>query len=146
MKDIRLKIIGNQIRGLGNEPAGEDAMEFITEGRFMKRGDSLYLIYDESELSGVEGCTTSLKVSGGSVKMRRYGAEIGYDAPIEFEQGKRWDGYYDTPFGPVPMEVLTNEIHNTLEDEGTGSLWIDCSICLRGLSDSRSKLSFEIMQ
>jgi uncharacterized beta-barrel protein YwiB (DUF1934 family) len=146
MKDIRLKIIGNQIRGLGGESAGENAMEFITEGRFLKRGDSLYLIYDESELSGVVGCTTSLKVSGDNVKMRRYGAEIGYDTPIEFEQGKRWGGYYDTPFGPIQMEVLTNEVHNRLEEEGAGSLWIDCSISLRGFSDSRSKLSFEIMQ
>ena len=145
MKDITLKIVGDQIRGLSEKPEPGTTMEFITEGRFMKKGDSMYLIYDESELSGIEGCTTSLKISGERVKMRRYGANIGYETGIEFEQGKRWGGYYYTPFGPVQMEVLTNKITNKLEGDGTGSLWIDCSISLKGLADSRSKLSFEIM-
>jgi uncharacterized beta-barrel protein YwiB (DUF1934 family) len=120
-------------------------MEFITEGRFVKKGNSVYLIYDESELSGLEGCTTSLKVSGASVKMRRYGQAIGSEASIEFAPGKKWGGYYDTPLGPLSMEILTNEINNKLQDEGSGSLSIDCSISIKGFNDSRSKLNFEIM-
>ncbi|MDR1797683.1 MAG: DUF1934 domain-containing protein [Clostridiales Family XIII bacterium] len=145
MKDIILRIIGNQLVGLKSEADGE-SMEFITEGRFVRKGEALYLIYEESELSGIEGCTTSLKIADGKVRMRRYGEDIGFDTAIEFEKGKKWGGYYETPFGPVPMEVLTNEIENKLDPEaGTGSVGIDCSVSLKGLTESRNILRFEIM-
>lgn len=144
MKDIMLRIVGNQRHGVLDQDETE-TMELITEGRFVHKGDSLYLIYEESELSGVEGCTTSLKVTGGRVRMKRYGEEQGIRTAIEFEQGKKFSGYYDTPFGPIELEVLTNEITNELEPEGTGSLDIDCSVCLKGLMESRNLLRFEIM-
>jgi uncharacterized beta-barrel protein YwiB (DUF1934 family) len=146
MKDITLKIIGNQVHGLDGDTDSEETMEFITEGRFMSKGSSKYLIYDESELSGVEGCTTSLKITDEKVKMRRYGMDVGFEGAVEFEKGKRWDGFYDTPFGPIQIEVLTNKVEDRISSEGTGSLAIDCSISLKGVTDSRSKLSFEIMQ
>jgi len=143
MKNIILRIIGSQMHG--GDPS-EDGMEFITEGRFIRRGDAIYLVYEESELSGIEGCTTSLKITPDKVRMKRYGEEIGYENSIEFEKGKKWGGYYDTPFGPMPMEVLTNAIDNRLDPEGDGgSVDIDCSVCLKGLAEIRNILKFEIM-
>ena len=143
MKDIFLRIIGNQIHGLDEET--EDGMEFITEGRFGKRGDAMYLIYEESELSGAEGYTTSLKVTGEKVRMKRYGDEGGLQTAIEFEKGRKFTGWYETPFGTVAIEVLTNEIDNQLDPAGAGTLDIDCSVSLKGLTESRNLLRFEIM-
>ena len=74
MRDITLKIIGKQCYD-GKE---EDQMEFITDGQLYVRDDSVYMIYDESEVSGMTGCKTTLKVKGDSVKMRRIG-EIGFN-------------------------------------------------------------------
>ncbi|MDR3305441.1 MAG: DUF1934 domain-containing protein [Clostridiales Family XIII bacterium] len=145
MKDIILRIIGNQRTGFAASETEGEAMEFITEGRFTQKGDSLYLIYDETELSGIDGCTTSLKVTGERVRMRRYGEDVGFETAIEFEQGKRFSGYYETPFGPIAMEVLTNVVNNQLDPGGTGTLDIDCSISLKGLTESRNILKFEII-
>ena len=145
MKDIMLKISGNQIQGLKEEPVGGDGMEFITEGRFGRKGDSLYLIYEESELSGIDGYTTSLKVTGEKVRMKRYGEEGGVQTAIEFEKGGKFTGWYSTPFGVIEMEVLTNEIDNQLDPDGAGMLGIDCSVALKGLSESRNLMRFEIM-
>ena len=145
MKDIMLRIIGSQLYGLESKVAEEAGMEFITEGRFATKGDSLYLIYEESELSGVLGYTTSLKVTGGKVRMKRYGDEGGIQTAIEFEKGGKFTGFYETPFGTVEMEVLTNDVDNQLHPEGTGSLGIDCSVSLKGLTESRNLLRFEIM-
>ncbi|MCL1897004.1 MAG: DUF1934 domain-containing protein [Clostridiales bacterium] len=145
MKDIILRIIGNQLSGLESKAADEAAMEFITEGRFARKGDALYLIYEESELSGVEGYTTSLKVTGGKVRMKRYADEGGIQTAIEFEKGRKFTGWYETPFGTVEMEVLTNEIDNRLDPDGAGTLGIDCSVSLKGLTESRNLLKFEIM-
>ena len=145
MKDIILKIVGNQLKGLGSEEADAAGMEFFTEGRFARKGDALYLIYEESELSGIEGYTTSLKVTGGKVRMKRYAEEGGIQTAIEFEKGRKFTGWYETPFGTVEMEVLTNEVTNQLEPEGAGTLGIDCSVSLKGLTESRNLLKFEIM-
>ena len=60
MKDIMLKITGKQFSG----DISEDQMEFITEGKLYEKGDSTYLIYDESEFSGFPGCKTTLKRPG----------------------------------------------------------------------------------
>lgn len=142
MKDIMLKIIGRQI----TTDSEQDQLEFVTEGKYYVKGDSVYLVYPESEFSGMEGCTTSLQITGDNIKMNRYGESIGLDTEIEFQKGKRFKGYYDTPFGSVEMEVLTNDVVNKIEKmEGKGSLNIDYHISLRGLSEGRSILDIEII-
>jgi len=145
MKDIILRIIGSQIHGLESRTEDEDAVEFITEGRFTRRGDALYLIYEETEISGESGYTTSLKVTGEKVRMKRYSGEEGIQTAIEFEKGGRFSGWYETPFGIIEMEVLTNDVDNQLSPEGAGTLGIDCSVSLKGLTESRNLLRFEIM-
>lgn len=141
MKDIMLKIIGKQIY----EDFEEDQIEFITEGKLYQKGESLYLIYEESEFSGMPGCRTSLKLTGNKVRMKRLGADAIGDTAIEFEKGKRYTGLYDTPFGAVEMEVLTNNVERNLDSEGKGTIDIDYHISLKGLAESRSKLNIEVM-
>jgi uncharacterized beta-barrel protein YwiB (DUF1934 family) len=146
MKDILLKIVGNQVDWSGERKADEDGVELVTEGRFYTKGDSLYLVYDESEFSGMENCTTSVKITGGRIKMNRYGEDVGIETALEFEKGKRFNGYYDTPFGAVEMEILTNEINNQITETGEGRLDLDYYVSLKGLAESRSKLSIEIVE
>jgi uncharacterized beta-barrel protein YwiB (DUF1934 family) len=137
-----LKIIGSQI----SRSEGDERVEFITEGTYAEDEDSVLLSYDESELSGMEGCTTSMRITGGKIKMERYGSLIGVDTAIEFEQGRRFKGYYDTPFGSIEMEVLTNFVVNNIERKNaSGYLDIDYNICLKGLAESRSRLKIEII-
>ena len=145
MKDIMLKILGNQLLPDGSGDTHPEGMEFITEGRFYNKGPSMYLIYDESEFSGMEGCTTSLKVTGDKVKMRRFGDDIGFDTTIEFEKGKRFGGWYDTPFGSIEMEVLTDDVRNGIGPAGEGSLEVDYHVSLKGVTESRSRLSIQII-
>ncbi|MDR2770937.1 MAG: DUF1934 domain-containing protein [Clostridiales Family XIII bacterium] len=137
-----LKIIGSQI----TRDAGDEPMEFITEGKYAEDKGSVLLSYAESELSGIEGCTTSLRIADGKIKMERYGSLIGVDTAIEFEQGRRFKGYYDTPFGSIEMEVLTNSVEDNIErKDASGYLSIDYNICLKGLAESRSRLKIEII-
>jgi uncharacterized beta-barrel protein YwiB (DUF1934 family) len=137
-----LKIIGSQV----TRDEGDERMEFITEGKYVEEDGVVVLQYDESELSGIEGCTTSLRIAGDKIKMERCGSLIGVDTAIEFEQGRRFKGYYDTPFGSVAMEVLTNSVVDNIErNNASGYLDIDYNISLKGLTESRSRLKIEIM-
>ncbi len=143
MKDIMLKIVGRQIFEGNTE---EEQIEFVTEGKYYEEDDAVYLLYDESSLSGMEGCHTSLKITGDKVRMTRCGEAVALDTELEFEKGKRFLSYYDTPYGSIEMEVLTNEVVNNLQPElGKGSLGIDYHISLRGLSEGRNRLNIEII-
>ena len=140
MKDVMVRITGTQ--NINNDT---DKIEFMTEGRIYQKGDATYIIYEESKFSGLEGCKTTVRVSGDNVKMFRFGDSFPLDTRIEFEKGKRFEGYYQTPFGPIEMEIMTNNITNNLSFEKGGSLNIDYNIALVGLSEGRSVLDIEVM-
>lgn len=144
MKDIMLKIVGRQIF---NGTEEEENIEFLTEGRCGRKGEAVYLVYEESELSGMAGCTTSIKIQGERVEMRRYGDAYVSGTEIAFEKGKRFKGYYDTPYGAVEMEVLTDELENGLSQNlDQGSLRIAYQFSLKGLGEGRNYLDVEIVQ
>ena len=141
MRDITLKIIGKQCYD-GKE---EDQMEFITDGQLYVRDDSVYMIYDESEVSGMTGCKTTLKVKGDSVKMRRIG-EIGFNTELYFEKGKRFSSTYDTPYGPMDIEVLTSRAENNLNmEELKGNIDIEYNVSLEGMAEGKNRLTIDIM-
>lgn len=142
MKDIMLRIIGKQI---SVDATTEGEIEFITEGKIYEENQATYLVYEESEVSGMPGCKTSLKLKGDKIRMKRIGESVGLDTVIEFEKGCRYEGFYDTPFGAIEMEVLTNDLKNNLTSDGKGSINIDYHVSLKGLSEGRSKLDIQII-
>lgn len=147
MKDIMLRITGKTVRQDEGSEKQEDVMEFVTDGQLYRRGSTTFIKYPESELSGLEGCTTSLIITKDKVKMRRTGRPHDGDTEMEFKKGERFHGMYETPFGFVGMELLTNDITG-LQDAGEGrqTLSIDYHISLHGLMEARNKLDIEICQ
>ena len=146
MKDIMLRIVGRQIDR--NDEVSEETVEFMMEGKAYKKGGATYLVYEESEMSGLAGVKTTLRIGDdGSMRMKRFGSGIMLDTVMEFHQGKRFDSVYETPYGAFPMEILTNSVVNDLEPERiTGNLFIDYEIALRGLSEMRSLLNIEVTE
>lgn len=140
MKDIMLKIIGKQFAG--DNP--EEQMEFITEGKLFERNGSTYLIYDESDFSGFPGCKTSLKLKDDTVRMKRLGKDVGYGLEIEFKKGQRFFTKYETPYGVIDMEVLTNSVENNLSPEGRGNIDIDYHVSLGRMAEGRNELKIEV--
>lgn len=144
MKDITLRIISRQINEASE--VTEDSVEFMTEGKLYKKGSITYLVYEETEMSGMAGVTTSLRIDGeGGIRMKRFGNGVMMDTVIEFAPGKRFSSLYDTPYGAFEMEVLTNRIINDLDAErANGNLFIDYDIALKGLSEGRNLLNIEV--
>ncbi len=85
MKEVMIRITGQQV----TKEAGEDIMEFVTEAKIYSRGGALYLVYDESELSGIPGCRTRLKLKDGKLQLKRFGEDSGMGNELSFEKGKR---------------------------------------------------------
>ena len=142
MKDVLIKIKSSQM----SKEAGEDEMEFITEGKLYRRINTTYLLYEESEFSGVPGCKTRLRLREKDVQMKRFGDGAEAGAEIVFEKGKRNVGYYETPFGPIEIEILTNSLNSTVTEEGSGELEIDYEVSLKGLLEGRNKINITVMK
>ncbi len=140
MKDIMLRITGKQYDG----DRLEENMEFVTEGKLYAKGDATYIIYDESEFSGFPGCKTSFKLRGNTIRMKRLGKDAGYGMEIEFETGKRFLSKYETPYGIMDMEVLTNDVSNNLTEDGAGDINIDYQVSLDGLAEGRNLISIAV--
>ena len=141
MKKITMKITGCQ----SAEGQQDDQMEFVTEGDLYEKNGALYLIYEESEISGMPGFKTRLKITDGIVKMKRIGSTGGTGTEMVFESGRRYESFYHTPYGPFDMEILTNSLENTMTAEGTGSVSIDYNMSLKGLIESHNKLTIELL-
>lgn len=138
MKNVILKIKGTQM------PSGaeEDVIELITEGKIYNKDNAKYLIYEESELSGMEGCTTSLKITDNKMEMRRFGRA---SSQLVFQKGKRHVTNYSTPYGNFRMEILTKELDLSIDENEKGTISLEYRMSLQGLSEGTNKLDIEIM-
>ncbi len=140
MKNVTLKISGGEF-GMPEDSDGN--VEIITEGKLYRRNGKTYLLYDESPLSGLDGCMTTLILDDHRVKMRRTGDNRSTDE-IVFEKGKRYFSEYETPMGMIPLEVLTNHVNNRLDENGYGDVDIDYHISLDGLMDGRNTIKISV--
>ena len=51
------------IKGPMEQRGDTDTVELMTRGQFVQKGGSYYITYKETETTGYEGCTTTLKIA-----------------------------------------------------------------------------------
>ena len=108
---IRIK---SRIEQRLDEPAAEEEkeefVELMTRGSFVLKGGSYYVTYRETETTGYEGCTTTLKIAadGSRVAMLRFGKGGGAGNLC----------HYETGFGSMTLGVTADEIDCQLTEKG----------------------------
>lgn len=141
MKDIMIKITGKQVY----DGIEEEHMEFVTEGKLYQRNGAVYMVYDESEVSGITGCKTTLRLKGDSLRMKRIG-RAGYSSELYFEKGQRFNSIYETPYGPMEVEVLTQDVKDNFDRERLrGVIDISYDISIQGLAEGKNKIEINVM-
>ena len=121
MKDVIISIVGTQ----NPDAADRDSVELVTDGKYdYSPNGETKLYYSESELTGLEGTTTSFTVSPMGIVMSREGKT---NTCMVFEQGKKHYFLYDTPFGSATMGVDTSRIRSSLDEHG-GDMEIDYTV------------------
>ena len=135
-KDVYISIKGSQ------EQDGErDGVELTTEGTFYNKDGKYYLCYTEGELSGLEKCNTTLKISpDGIVTMMRRGQT---NTQLVFEKGQRHTGHYETPYGDFTISVMTNSIDVSIDDNG-GNIDIDYIMDINNIARSHNGISLRV--
>lgn len=130
-ENVILSIRGSQIYQ-GQEP---DVMELVTEGTWSRREDGGQTIsYRETELTGLEGTTTSVHIDGPKVILERKGS---VNSQMVFEVGRKHLSMYETPYGSLSVGIETRRMKNTV-DEGSGDLEIAYAIEIDNLVAGRS--------
>ena len=103
-----------------------DETELMTEGTLELAEDSIVLSYEESELTGMEGTTTTFEVKGPRVTLTRSGT---VNSQMVFEEGRQHTSLYETPFGELSVDIQTSILKHNLSERG-GLLEIKYSIAV----------------
>ena len=122
----------------------EQEIALNTEGFMNVDNDRVELVYEESEITGMQGSRTSVvfdKSNSGLVSMLRDGS---VSTTLVFEKGKRHHCVYNTPIMPFEICVRTLKVENNILDVGT--LKLDYIIEIRGAKAERTKFELEIKE
>ena len=110
-KDVIISIYGLQEA----EGVPSDNVTLVTQGKYTRKNGKYYLSYEESDLTGLAGTRTTLKVDEHAVNVIRTGL---YPSHLVFEKGRRHQSLYHTEFGDLMVGVNTEQIKSTLDDDG----------------------------
>ncbi len=103
-----------------------DETELMTDGTLEITPEELRLVYQESELTGMEGTTTTFSLKGPQVILTRTGA---VNSQMVFEEGRQHTSLYETPFGELTVDIQTSILKHNLSERG-GLLEIKYSIAV----------------
>ena len=110
-QDVVLSLRGTQTYD-GQEP---DVIELVTEGTMEFRDGGWDISYEESDLTGLAGTTTTFRVEPECVTLTRKGP---LSSQMVFRQGVPHESLYQMPFGAMMITVCANKVHFDLSDRG----------------------------
>ena len=111
---VMLSIYGRQAY-MDQEP---DAIELVTEGTMEYTDNGWDISYEESDLTGLSGVTTTFRVEQGKITLRRTGR---LSSEMVFQEGLNHSSLYQMEFGALMVTVCATRIFAQLA-EGVGSV------------------------
>ena len=94
-----------------------ETIQLMTRGNFLRKDGNFFIVYDETEATGLAGCTTTIKVSEDAkcVSMLRSGP---LPSHLVIEKGTRHMCHYETELGDLTLGIAADSICHTLDDRG----------------------------
>ena len=138
MKDVVISI--RSLTGLGEEE--EDSLDFVTDGLYSYADGVASLSYLETDVTGLEGTRTSVKVSPDKVVVNRDGLVM---SRMVFTPGQRSAFQYDTPIGTATMQMDTHRITQRFDERG-GEMEIDYVLGLEHAVISRNRFRLNVRE
>lgn len=105
------------IKGTMEQRGDSDTVELMTRGSLVHKEGAYYIVYKETEATGYEGCTTTVKVAEDArkVSMLRYGK---VPSQLIIEKGTRHLCHYETGYGAISLGVAADVIEHELTEYG----------------------------
>lgn len=123
-----------------NQTANNDTIEVLTPGSYVKNKNHYYAIYDETQISGMEGTTTRLEIYPEKLFLIREGTT---SATMEFEKNNNFMTLYNTPYGVLELQIKTKDLKVNVGDNG-GEVFIDYLMSVGGQKPQKTELRINI--
>lgn len=133
-KKAVISILSNQLEDENSE------IEVVTPGEFTVSSEGFNAVYDETEISGMEGTKTRLFINDNSVSLEREGTTT---SKMYFEKDKSDVSLYDTPYGTLELKIKTNDLKIDMNEDG-GDVFIDYKMIIGDQSIQNTKLKINI--
>ena len=117
-----------------------DAIEVVTPGRFIIEENGFKAIYEESEISGMEGTTTTLNIQDNIMVLERVGSTT---TNMEFKEGTMAVSLYNTPYGVLNLNVDTEKLNINVNENG-GEIYSKYILGLEGQEGITTELNIKI--
>lgn len=111
---VMLSICGRQAY-MDQDP---DVIELVTEGTMEFRDNGWDISYEESDLTGLSGVTTTFRVEKGRILLSRSGR---LSSEMQFQEGVTHSSLYQMEFGALLITVCATRIFAQL-GEGVGTI------------------------
>lgn len=102
-QNVILSILGRQSY-MGQDP---DQIELVTEGVLEDQGNAWVLSYEESDLTGMRGVTTTFVVEPDKVTLKRTGK---LNSQMIFQEGVTHESLYQMEFGALMISVRAERV------------------------------------
>ena len=110
-QEVVLSIRGQQSYK-GQEP---EKIELVTEGTLEYRIGGWDVAYEESDLTGMSGVTTTFRVQPGKIVLSRTGK---LNSQMVFEEGVTSESLYQLEFGALMITICASHVAFDLTEEG----------------------------
>ena len=94
------------VRGLQAEVNADEAIEVISAGTYLRKGEMHYLSYEEADEDG-KITKNRIKISPDSIEMTKQGT---ITTQMFFAMGNKQYSCYTTPFGDMTLGISTKSI------------------------------------
>lgn len=118
----------------------KEKIEVVTVGEFSINGDEFIATYDETEISGMEGTKTTLKIKGNKVVLHREGTT---STKMEFQKNNTQVALYNTPYGMLELKTSTKELDLDVNEKG-GNISIKYHLIAGGQEPIKTNLDMKI--
>jgi uncharacterized beta-barrel protein YwiB (DUF1934 family) len=118
----------------------EDAIEVVSPGRFIKLDNGYKAIYEETEISGMKGTTTTLTINDKEVVLEREGTT---NTKMHFNKKEPSVAMYQTPYGLLELGIYTKGLLVDINEDG-GKLEINYAMTIAGDVSVETNLSLKI--
>lgn len=104
------------IRGQQNYPGQDPEMiELVTEGTLSAIPEGWEISYEESDLTGLAGTTTTFRVEPGCITLTRVGP---LSSQMVFREGVYHESLYQMAFGAMMISVCASQVDYQITERG----------------------------
>ena len=118
----------------------DEVIEVVTPGKFHLGESEFKAVYEESEISGMDGTTTTLVIKDDVLVLQREGST---STRMEFKKGEDVISLYNTPYGMMNINISTKELDIDMDEDG-GVIYTKYVLGLEGQPGITTELKVKI--